>query len=222
MTDKYQITSTSIIDMLPVAQAAEDGLQDMGLLPKYPKGLYVHGRSLPSLVPGVEYYQLYPQPDGEVIKVPLTLDNVQKLMLLDRHIYDAVGNIAVSSFSLSNLQPRPSLPLTGLKVVRALIDDLLQRSFDWTQKPSKGENEIVHEALGHSDKLDNVHVDIVTERILFHMRPIEHQLCRFIGTDTWHIYLTKTLSETSIAVSKTIDYRIATYNEKVASGEWKP
>ena len=129
-------------------------------------------------------------------------------------IYDKYSNI-IANDSIMKEQEKylfstPKLPVQGLKMVKALVENRVECFLPWVKYQTS--QRYIYNLLKSSD------VDIFENGSLDRlMESIYQMLDDFIKRDIWFIYFIKYIG-LDLIVEKTIDFRVKEWHEKIESG----
>ena len=129
-------------------------------------------------------------------------------------IYDKYSNI-IANDSIMKEQEKylfstPKLPVQGLKMVKALVENRVECFLPWVKYQTS--QRYIYNLLKSSD------IDIFENGSLDRlMESIYQMLDDFIKRDIWFIYFIKYIG-LDLIVEKTIDFRVKEWHEKIESG----
>ena len=201
-TDFTTPTSSLLLPVLNIANAIEACHGQYLLHPQ--EGYYLPHSLEP--IPS----ELYIVNKTKTALIPYTGD-IRKLTC---SIYDKYSNV-VASDSIMKEQEKylfstPKLPVQGLKMVKALVENRIECFLPWVQYQTS--RRYIYNLLKSSD------VDIFENGSLDRlMESIYQMLDDFIKRDIWFIYFIKYIG-LDLIVEKTIDFRVKEWHEKIESG----
>lgn len=117
-----KVTGTLIIDALEAARAFEE-IAGQYLAP-VEQAAYLPGEMEPAFTTGGAYYQYV---DGQQVWITSLQD-------IRSDVYQGRDELAFEYKNLDKLMPYPNLPVRGLKIVKAVVDNAIRNHSAWTRK----------------------------------------------------------------------------------------
>lgn len=211
--DSYPVTASLVIDPIDVAWHVQS------LFAPYLKqhasvGLWLPERESPTLVPEKLYFKQGPNAERVQIQ-PLTAEAFKNAQ---GDIFDEDGHLVLPERLAHRLKPEPTLPIEGLRIVRADVETTIhERSRKWCKKPYDPIDIVLRHLLREEYAgNERLIVDLAET-----MNPIRRQVVDFIGQDEWVMHFARPHGW-EIIVDKSIDYRIYDWERRMRSGEWLP
>jgi hypothetical protein len=211
MTNITQAT-TYIFDMLNLAQQIED--EFVGVLPPYQDGWYLPNKEVPAIRKGGTYFVRGEDKQERPFTKPEDLDIVS-------NVFDTDGEMVVPWRNFTMLTPRPTLPYNGMRIIKAIVNNLIDGSFaKKAYVQSSLTDAIVNVIYGNTADVPN-HIQYFAERVADMAIDLRTDLVNFIGKDKWAMYHVRPLGHTGLIIERGQDFRIMDWERRMASGEWK-
>jgi hypothetical protein len=206
----FPVETTLVIDPVDLAWTVQEVFAPY-LKAEADLGLWLPGRTRPSLVPGKLYY-CYDQ-NG---LVQLEAVSASAVKAAKGDIFDETGEMVLPHRVRQQLREEPTLPLKGLEVVRGYVDHTLsQLSRQWSRNSAPR----MHEMLQPYIKDEYTELDDLCCAINSHLSELGQQIREFVGTNQWVMHFAR-WKGTEVWIEKSIDFRIYDWQRRMAAGDW--
>lgn len=232
--DRYPIKKIKIIEILPTAMMFHDCFVKHLIAP--PLGVYVRGEIEPRMIPDQHYRQtvMTDSPDGGTTKIEMPLGYLD-LEQIESAVFNEDGSMVLGSRHVPHLSHQPTVPVVAIRLIYELLDNQLALLQDWTSYEAKSgvfvigqrrvtrDYEILMKYMNqhtqdelhreYGDFEDTVMIDLF-EDMLMKLAGLARRLTSFVGEDRWSVHFIEFLEPISVQVSKSIDYRIASWHQQ--------
>lgn len=211
---KYPITQTLIVNIYDVARSIEELYSDF--LETHKPGFYIGNRLEPVIESGKNYYYKN-KTQGEQYQL-LGTATLEELMTHDE-ITDADFKVIFRKTSKVTLVTKSEYPVVGISLIKDYFDSIVNNLSSWKNNSKLSPDEVLSKFLNASAQCLSDHDrDDLFLSIRGQLNDLENNIRSFIGKDRWVVHFTSMKSKTDYYVEKSIDYRIADWEEKVRLG----
>jgi hypothetical protein len=206
------VIASILLPTLAQASVLESNYRNFLIDPK--PGLYIPGQPDPVIVPTGQYYTTF----SVGLRQDLVKINTADLLNfnLSTAIYSSAGQLLLSETVMRKakdfLSLAPTMPVRGVLVTKAVIDNCLMRWAPWARTDHTERNILKHFR-------GNVTPQNVVDDLERFLNNTIHTLSHFVGDDVWNCYSVKLIGF-DICVEKGQDYRVIEWYQKKLNGEW--
>lgn len=210
-------THTFVVDMLTYADRINSTHASQFLIAP-PTGMYLRGRSEPTLVPMQTYYQRLITGTAKNKKEKMVPINIWEKISGD--IYNQVSEIVVAGHQTHYLSREPTVPVIALQIIeiiaKRVVDDLSKfwirmdnprLRFESTRKEDDFYKPEILLRPFFIDNLSAHQYQESVDEIMEEVSLLKREISQFIGSDKWIMHFVRRRGS-SLIVEKTIDYRI--------------